>query len=323
MRRQYFLHYDPFRGNWCYSIRTYNRQDRVRSYRMCRDFIAGARWTKEDVVFFAATDDQDLPDPSLGYKTQLYRVDGVAYESLMLGVWLIHKGPPNEICEKGGFPKVTDITLAYSRDGLHWERPDRTSFLACTQHPGDWNRGYLHPAGGVCLIVSNQLHFYFGAWSGISPKLGGHMYAGGSTGLAVLRRDGFASMDTGEWPGALTTVPVMFGGQYLFVNTNAAAGELRAEVLREDGRVWMPYSSANCVPVHLDSTAVQLRWRGREHLKELSGRPVRFRFHLTRGQLYSFWVSPERSGASQGYVAAGGPGFTGAIDTVGRPGLKE
>jgi hypothetical protein len=33
--------------------------------------------------------------------------------------------------------------------------------------------------------------------------------------------------------------------------------------------------------------------------------------------LYSFWVSPERSGASQGYVAAGGPGFTGARDTVG------
>jgi hypothetical protein len=33
--------------------------------------------------------------------------------------------------------------------------------------------------------------------------------------------------------------------------------------------------------------------------------------------LYSFWVSPDRSGASYGYVAAGGRGFTGSRDTVG------
>ena len=41
------------------------------------------------------------------------------------------------------------------------------------------------------------------------------------------------------------------------------------------------------------------------------------RFTLRRGRLYAFWVSPERSGASHGYVAAGGPGFTGPTDTVG------
>ena len=49
----------------------------------------------------------------------------------------------------------------------------------------------------------------------------------------------------------------------------------------------------------------------------LAGRPVRFRFHLRHGKLYSFWVSPDESGASRGYVAAGGPGFPGAVDTVG------
>jgi hypothetical protein len=241
----------------------------------------------------------------------------------MLSVWLIHKGPPNEICEKGGFPKITDITLAYSRDGIQWYRPDRTPFLACTQRPGDWNRGYLHPAGGVCLVVGDQLHFYFGAWSGISPKLGGHMYAGGTTGLALLRRDGFASMDAAEFSGTLTTATLIFEGKYLFVNANAAAGEVRAEVLGDDGRVWMPYSSVNSVPVRRDSTAAQLRWRDVDDLKGLAGKPVRFRFRLKRAELYSFWVSPERSGASHGYVAAGGPGFTEAIDTVGRPPQKE
>lgn len=52
-----------------------------------------------------------------------------------------------------------------------------------------------------------------------------------------------------------------------------------------------------------------------------AGRPVRFRFQLTNGSLYSFWVSPEESGASYGYVGAGGPGFTEPTDTVGKAAL--
>jgi hypothetical protein len=40
---------------------------------------------------------------------------------------------------------------------------------------------------------------------------------------------------------------------------------------------------------------------------------VKFRFHLKRGSLYAFWVSPDKSGASHGYVAAGGPGLVGML----------
>lgn len=309
--------YNPFRKMWFYSIRTNNKRGRVRSYRECRDFVEGARWTKDDVIFFATADDQDLPDPKLRYQTQLYRVDGVGYESLMLSVWLIHKGPPNEICAKGGFPKITDITLAYSRDGLHWDRPDRAPFLACTQRPGDWNRGYLHPTGGVCLIAGDELYFYCGGWSGISPKLGGHMYAGGSTGLATLRRDGFASMDAGAEAGVLTTKPVIFNGKYLFVNANARDGELSAEVLGEEGTAIDPFQHRNCRPLRGDRTSERVIWRGAEDLARFRGRPVQFRFHARRAELFSFWISPDESGASHGYVAAGGPGFTGPTDTVG------
>ena len=47
----------------------------------------------------------------------------------------------------------------------------------------------------------------------------------------------------------------------------------------------------------------------------LAGQPVKLRFHLRQGSLYAFWVSTESSGASHGFVAAGGPGFTGPMDT--------
>jgi hypothetical protein len=49
---------------------------------------------------------------------------------------------------------------------------------------------------------------------------------------------------------------------------------------------------------------------------------VRFRFHLNNGSFYSFWVSPDASGASHGYVGAGGPGYPGVVDTVGRAALS-
>ena len=49
----------------------------------------------------------------------------------------------------------------------------------------------------------------------------------------------------------------------------------------------------------------------------MAGKTVRFRFHLANGSLYSFWVSADESGASDGYVAAGGPGLAGSMDTVG------
>ncbi len=38
---------------------------------------------------------------------------------------------------------------------------------------------------------------------------------------------------------------------------------------------------------------------------------------------YSFWVSLDKTGASHGYVAAGGPGFDGPIDTLGSLAYKK
>ena len=105
--------------------------------------------------------------------------------------------------------------------------------------------------------------------------------------------------------------------QHLFVNTNTKKGMLQVESLDNQGNKIEPYSQINCVPISKDTTCQLVRWKNGEDLSSLAGKSVKFRFHLTNGQLYSFWVSPDLTGASDGYVAAGGPGFTTAIDTVG------
>ena len=310
--------YNPFRKKWVLSIRSWHNM-RQRDYWENSDFLAANNrsWGSQPPVFWCGADKLDKPDPKIQAPTQLYKVDAVAYESVMLGLMQIHYGPPNEICEKEKYPKLTELEVAFSRDGFHWDRTCRETFINASKKPGDWERGYIHSAGGCCLVVGDKLYFYYGAFSGQSPRNGGGIYAGAATGLAFLRRDGFASMNATESPATLTTRPVQFSGNHMFANLDAPEGSLRVEALDEIGTPIEPFTLENCEPVTGDKTLLPVRWRSVKDLSTLSKKPVRFRFELKNAKLYAFWVSPDGKGASYGYVAAGGPGFTGPTDTIG------
>jgi hypothetical protein len=103
---------------------------------------------------------------------------------------------------------------------------------------------------------------------------------------------------------------VRFSGKHLFVNVDDPEGELRVEILDEAGAVLPRFSMKDCAPIKANKTLQPVQWNGVEDLSSLANRSVRFRFSLKNGQLYAFWVSPEKSGVSRGYVAAGGPGFS-------------
>ena len=317
--------YNPFRKVWVYSIKGVGevvgaaKDERLRLYWEQSDLLASPMWSKySDPPLWVTTDrlDPHWPEPDIG-PPKVYNLDAVAYESVMLGAFAIletyYKG------KQPDRPKRNQLYIGFSRDGFHWHRPLRQPFVGHSDHRGDWNWGNIQSAGGVCLVVGDKLYFYVSGRAG-QARLGPekcHRGADASTGLAVLRRDGFASMDAGKNGGTLTTCKLRFKGRYLFLNVDAEDGELRVEVLDDEGQVVPGYSKADCQPVRADKTLVRVQWRGAEDLASLAGRPVRLRFHLRNGRLYSFWVSPDESGASHGYVAAGGPGFTGATDTVG------
>lgn len=318
------MFYNPFRRRWVFSIRSHGRlaskaRGRARYYREHADFRAASQWTDSDLVFWTGADALDPPDPEIRVAPQLYNLDAVGYESLLLGLHQIHLGPDNSICAKGGFPKTTELVLGYSRDGFHWHRPDRAAFIPAARVKTAWDRGYVQSVGGVCLIVGDELWFYYIGFQGDETKLEGGlysngMYANGATGVATLRRDGFASMSAGAEGGMLTTRPVVFEGRHLFVNARCPDGELRVEVLERGGRVLPEFNASSCIPIQIDATRHRVSWRGDPDLGRLAGTPVRFRFRLRQGDLYSFWVSSAESGASRGFVAAGGPAFSGIAD---------
>jgi hypothetical protein len=322
------LFYNPFRKKWVFSMRSGDAMGRATYYCESGEFLE-ADWDR-DAVYWQGADRLDEPDPEGSYHpaahahpVQLYSRPAVAYESIMIGMHQIHRGPDNDICEEFKIPKLTDLELGFSRDGFHWDRPSRTAFIAGTRRDGDWDRAYLHSTTGVFVILDDRLVFPYNGFSGLGADGSRSMYHGASVGLATLRRDGFASMHAGSEPGTLTTRPVTFSGKRLFVNVDAPGGRLRAEVLDADGKPIEPFTMANSIPFSGDSTLEELKWESGTDLSALAGQPVRFRFELTNGSLYAFWVSKDDTGRSDGYLAGGGPGYTGVIDTVGRAALEK
>jgi hypothetical protein len=301
--------YNPFRERWVYSLRAGIPGDpRVRRYWEAKDFLRDAQWELGRAPLWTGSDNLDLAREDVKTQPQLYNLDCVAYESLLLGLFTIWRGQPKDRA------KPNEVCLGFSRDGFHWSRPDRRPFLPVSEKHGDWNWGNVQSAGGGCLIVGDTLYFYVSGRAGVPGSTASGVCV---TSLATMRRDGFASLDADGIPGQITTRPVSFRGKRLFVNADAPRGALRAEVLDEEGRPIEPFTLARCDPVSADGTKLPMTWGGAADLGALAGRPVRFRFELHGGSLFSFWVSPDERGASNGYVAAGGPGFTSLIDDGG------
>jgi hypothetical protein len=229
-----------------------------------------------------------------------------------------------------GRPKCSEFCLGYSRDGFHWARPTHETFAGISEQRGDWNWGNIQSTGNSFVVVGDNLYFYVSGrrgapeYSDQNTDLLNAAYADCSTGLAILRRDGFASLDsdlTSGKPGTLTTRKQQFSGVELFVNADVPAGELRVEVLDEGGRVIAPFSREKCVPIRSDKTLQAVSWKDAD-LSVLAGKQVWFRFHVTKGRLFSFWVSNDENGSSNGYVAGGGPVFSASRDEVGSASLS-
>lgn len=305
---------NPFRKVWVFSLRADDAGGRRYRRYFEADTFARASWTPADPVAWVGADERDLPRPDLKAAPELYNLDAVAYESVMLGLFTMFRG------ETSQREKPNDISVAFSRDGFHWDRASRQPFITVSETASAWNWGNVQSAGGGCVIVGDHLYFYVSGRQGIP---GTNIPGICSTGVAVLRRDGFASLSD-EWPAgtprpvlrhraSVTTRPLRFTGAHLFINA-VADGEIRVEVLDRSGSTVPGYSAAECNAVRGDSTRHRVTWRSQGGFDSLRGRDIRLRFTLSRSHLYAFWIADNVRGHSRGYVAAGGPAFTRAYD---------
>jgi len=82
---------------------------------------------------------------------------------------------------------------------------------------------------------------------------------------------------------------LQFEGNELALNfTTSEGGIVRIGIEDESGSPIDGFGIDECVPLHGDSIAEVVAWKGGDDVGALAGRPVRLRFGLEAADLYSF-----------------------------------
>ena len=105
----------------------------------------------------------------------------------------------------------------------------------------------------------------------------------------TLRIDGFVSLHAPLAGGELITKPLVFKGDTLELNySTGIAGGLRVELQDEAGQPLPGFALADAEELYGDSLAQRALWKNGKSPSAFSGKPVRVRFALKDGDLYSF-----------------------------------
>ena len=256
----------------------------------------------------------------------LYSLDGLAYESIMLGSFRIfrckkHYAGCDEMYYKNGTlksPEWADNLLGFSRDGFSWSRTPiaqpvggqgfeltpsrRYPFVGQALGTAAWNSQGLDgwATGGLTIVGPDRQHESLRVFiCSVSP------------GVAILRRDGFSSLGAADprLATTITTVALVFktAKTALFLNLDGGLAELA--VLDAGGdAVSAPLLTGTPLPRSTNSTMVEVELKAgaASGLSALRGKPFRLAITLEpRARLYSFWLSEGSDGHSGGYLGAG------------------
>ncbi len=292
------LSYDPQARLFIATLKQSGPNGRSVTLATSKDF---EKWTKPELVFH--TDDEDqrrakanikarLADPKLrdplfnnpaDYNADIYNMGVFRYEGVYLGLPAVYHAVGRR--PQGNTDGFHLIQLAMSRDLKHWQRlGDRQTFIGPSPaDSGAYDTTQLLPPSAP-VVHGDELWFYY---TGIKyrhipddadPK-------GGAICLAVLRRDGFISLDADDKPGVLLTQPFELPAGDLHANVNAKGGMLYAELIGVGGAVNDSVLVRSKV-VTGDQVTTRLQFP-KDKLSDLKSRQVRLRFTLHRARFYS------------------------------------
>ena len=254
-------------------------------------------WTNHGLIFHADEEDQKrgranikawLSDPALQqplrntpevYNVDVYNMGLFRYEGLYIGLPAMYHavGRTADNANTVGFHLVQ---LICSRDLKNWKRlGDRQPFL----RPSPKGAGaydltqIIGPSAPV--MRGDELWFYY---TGLKYRDRIEKDSGAIC-LAVLRRDGFISLDAGKEPGTLLTKPFVMNGSKLSVNVDALEGALDVSLLDGAGK-----TVAVSEPIVGNKLRATVQWKS-GNLASHEGRPMSLRFTLRNARFYSFW----------------------------------
>ncbi len=260
------------------------------------------KWTDSAAIIHADEEDQRLAkenirarladkrltppryDNPADYNADVYNVGVFRYENHYVGLPAVyHATGKLPTANTDGFHL---IQLISSRDLKTWRRlGDRQPFIGPSSvGKGAYDLTQLLPPSAP-LVRDDGLWFYYTGLKYRAEPLNPEPGGSGAICLAVLRRDGFVSLDAAEKVGTVTSRLFRWAGKKLLANfVTREQGELRAEVLNESGQV-----IAVSHPLTGDHPQGKFRWR-QGSVDSLTGQKVCLRFTLRDASFYSYWL---------------------------------
>ena len=266
-------------------------------------------WSQPRIVLYP--DERDEPDYDGVY---VFRRHGV-----FIAMYAQMKQEPPAGQKIISAESESDVYIATSRDGVHWQRTwDRKPFLARGQ-AGTFDGGQVGWGMSPPIQIGEQELFYYFA----TPKGQSHFYQEASVGMARMRRDRFIGQYAGELTGYLLTKEFILDGSKLVINASAfpkvyyerdtigirveifeapdydlsgdrfdALGRLVRDSKNMQEKPVKGFSMEDCDPIITENTAHVVTWKGKSDLSALKGRRVFVRFKMRHAGLYSFQIAP-------------------------------
>lgn len=182
---------------------------------------------------------------------------------------------------------LTDGVFMSSRDGQTFQRWDEAFLRPGPESAGRWIYGDNYQCYGLFETESEiadapreiSMLFTEGAWRDDAHLMRRY----------TIRLDGFVSLHAPYAGGELTTTPLIFNGRRLAVNySTSAAGSLRVEIQDSNGDPLPGFGLDDTEELYGDSTEQVVRWSSGDDVGSLAGRPVRLRFVLRDGDVFSY-----------------------------------
>ena len=235
----------------------------------------------DDLIHWSPPRMTIYPDALDASDSQIYGHQSFCYEGMWLGLLRVMH---TDI----GW-KQTTVELTSSRDGRHWCRVGNREEIIPLGGAQDWDADYHDPCWDM-VMVGDEIWIYYRS---VSRRVeGDNPNVGHAIGLAMLRRDGFASLNAGETPGKAVTRPLTFTGRALYVNAEVAEGGwVKVGALSPDGERLEAYALTDAQPIIRGTLRARITWANADTLPALGPDDhARLVFELRNAKLYSFWV---------------------------------
>ncbi len=177
------------------------------------------------------------------------------------------------------FNDCSDAVLMTSRGGNRYNRTFMDGFIRPGLGLQNWVSRSNYPALNVVPTGPSEMSVYLNQ-DYAQPTSHMHRY--------TLRTDGFISLKASYDGGEVTTKPIRFEGDTLFLNfSTSAAGFIKVEILDMEGNSIKGFELDNAKELIGNEIEKAVSWQGNPDLSKLTGHAVRLRFVMKDADLYS------------------------------------